>query len=130
SSVCARSPRNHCSFSLDCRMASGLLPRAAPAQICAVRRPSAFHSGLQTQGAIDLRNFASVRTRVLVAAVCSIIAGSRPSMQTPTLPSGWLQGDVGAPVVAGSGSGTGGTITVSGAGTDIGGSADEFHFVY
>ncbi len=51
-------------------------------------------------------------------------------MQTSTLPSGWLQGDVGAPVVTGSASGTGAPSLLAGAGTDIGGSADEFHFVY
>jgi hypothetical protein len=46
-----------------------------------------------------------------------------------TLPSGWTDGDVGSTGVAGSASFANGTFTVAGAGTQIYGTADAFHFV-
>jgi len=46
------------------------------------------------------------------------------------LPSGWSQGDIGSVGVNGSGSYANGTFTVQGAGTQIWGTADAFHFVY
>ena len=50
--------------------------------------------------------------------------------QTSTLPSGWSHGDIGSPVVAGNATSSGSTFTVVGAGTDVGGRSDEFHFAY
>jgi len=46
------------------------------------------------------------------------------------LPSPWISHDVGDPALAGSASEDGGTFTVHGAGGDIWGTADEFHFVH
>ncbi|HEY6251648.1 MAG TPA: IPT/TIG domain-containing protein, partial [Candidatus Angelobacter sp.] len=46
------------------------------------------------------------------------------------LPSGWSQGDIGSVGVTGSGSYANGTFTVQGAGAQIYGSSDAFHFVY
>ncbi len=46
------------------------------------------------------------------------------------LPLTWSQADIGVVGVAGSGSAAGGTFTVSGAGADIWGTADSFHYVY
>jgi regulation of enolase protein 1 (concanavalin A-like superfamily) len=46
------------------------------------------------------------------------------------LPSGWSHGDVGVVGTQGSASESNGTFTVSGAGADVWGSADAFHFVY
>jgi regulation of enolase protein 1 (concanavalin A-like superfamily) len=48
----------------------------------------------------------------------------------PTLPSVWSDGDIGAPAVAGSASYGNNVFTVTGAGTQIYGTADMFHFVY
>jgi len=48
----------------------------------------------------------------------------------PTLPSVWTDGDIGAPGVAGSASYANNVFTVSGAGAQIYGTADAFHFVY
>jgi len=48
----------------------------------------------------------------------------------PTLPSVWSDGDVGSPGVAGSVSYSNGTFTVQGAGGQIYGNADTFHYVY
>jgi RHS repeat-associated protein len=55
--------------------------------------------------------------------------------KTTSLPSGWTNGDVGAPSTTGSASYSSGTFTVNGAGADIwdnGGSEpdDQFHYVY
>src|SRR5262249_78738 len=46
------------------------------------------------------------------------------------LPSGWSQGDIGSVGVSGSGSYANGTFTVQGAGTQIWGTPDPFHFGY
>jgi len=50
-----------------------------------------------------------------------------PSTQ---LPSGWSNGDVGATGAAGPASFAGGTYTVTGAGADVWGTADAFHYAY
>ena len=47
-----------------------------------------------------------------------------------SLPGGWTSADVGATGVAGGASGAGETFTVTGAGADIWGSADAFHFAW
>ncbi len=51
---------------------------------------------------------------------------------TPTLPSGWVSGDVGSPVVGGSASFESGSgrFTVSGAGNDIWADQDQFRYVW
>ncbi len=53
--------------------------------------------------------------------------------RTPTpgpLPAPWVQQDIGSPGVAGSGGFSSGVFSVSGSGSDIEGSSDQFHFVY
>ena len=63
--------------------------------------------------------------------MCALILGSQPVVaQTSSLPTGWTDGDIGAPVIAGSATTSGSTVTVVGAGTDVGGTSDEFHFAY
>ena len=47
-----------------------------------------------------------------------------------TLPSGWQSRDIGAVGVAGSATASGGSFTVRGAGADVWGSSDAFHFAY
>jgi len=47
-----------------------------------------------------------------------------------TLPSPWLHQDVGVVGISGSASSSGGVFTVAGAGSDIWGASDSFHFVY
>jgi regulation of enolase protein 1 (concanavalin A-like superfamily) len=49
---------------------------------------------------------------------------------TTALPSPWAQASVGAVPVPGSASVSNGTYTVHGSGSDIWGTADQFHFVY
>jgi IPT/TIG domain len=51
-------------------------------------------------------------------------------LTVPTIPSGWTDGDVGAVGVAGNANYTNDVFTVKGAGAQIYGTADAFHFVY
>jgi regulation of enolase protein 1 (concanavalin A-like superfamily) len=53
-----------------------------------------------------------------------------PPSQPTTLPSGWTSEDVGSTGLQGSTGYTGGTFALSGAGADIWGTADAFHFAY
>jgi hypothetical protein len=48
----------------------------------------------------------------------------------PPCPSGWSCGDIGGPALAGSQSLSSGTWTIQAGGTDIFGTADQFHFVW
>jgi RHS repeat-associated protein len=69
----------------------------------------------------------------LVVSVAPSMNASNPVAFTVTsqpLPSGWLDGDVGAVGTAGNSSYANGTFTVSGAGSQFSGTADAFHFVY
>ena len=70
---------------------------------------------------------------LLVVSVSPSMNDSNPVVFTVTsqpLPSGWLDGDVGAVGIAGNSSYTSGTFTVTGAGGQFSGSTDAFHFVY
>ena len=68
---------------------------------------------------------------LLSGVVCGLLVTSHPAAaQTSALPSGWTSSDIGNPVVRGSAEGGAGTITVRGAGVDIGGTSDQFHFAY
>ncbi|MBV9170573.1 MAG: hypothetical protein JOZ81_10855 [Chloroflexi bacterium] len=62
------------------------------------------------------------------------IGTSVPPTPTPTpaatCPSAWACGDIGAPALAGSQALSNGTWTVQGAGGDIWGTADQFHYVW
>jgi regulation of enolase protein 1 (concanavalin A-like superfamily) len=69
----------------------------------------------------------------LVVSVAPGMNDSNPVNFTVTaqpLPSSWLDQDVGTTGVAGSASYASGTFTVKGAGAQIYGTADAFHFVY
>jgi regulation of enolase protein 1 (concanavalin A-like superfamily) len=46
------------------------------------------------------------------------------------LPAPWTSGDIGSPALAGSATAAGGTFTVTGAGSDIWNTSDQFRFVY
>ncbi|MGJ8653876.1 MAG: ThuA domain-containing protein [Opitutaceae bacterium] len=54
--------------------------------------------------------------------------GSLPA--SAQVPSPWTSQDVGGPALAGSASESAGTFTIDGAGSDIWGNSDEFHFVW
>ena len=66
---------------------------------------------------------------LLSGVVCAVLVASHPAAaQTSAMPSGWTSGDIGNPVVAGSAESSADTITIRGAGTDIGSTSDQFHF--
>jgi regulation of enolase protein 1 (concanavalin A-like superfamily) len=46
------------------------------------------------------------------------------------LPTGWVDGDVGAPALAGSASYNGGVFSLKGAGNDVWGTADQFNYAH
>ncbi len=80
----------------------------------------AVASGGSTQ--LNTANFGSV-----------VVTASLPAPAPPvSCPTGWTCGDIGAPALAGSQSydPTSGTWTIKGAGTDITGTADQFHYVW
>lgn len=58
------------------------------------------------------------------------VSVTRSATAPAGLPAPWTDGDVGAPRLAGSATYTAGTFTVNGAGDDIWGAADQFHFVH
>ena len=69
----------------------------------------------------------------LIVSVASSMNDSNPTTFTVTsqpLPSGWLDADVGSVGTAGSATYGSGTFTVKGAGSQIYGTADSFHFAY
>ncbi len=76
------------------------------------------------------RTFATPRAPNMVASsgLRSFTTGSADP--GGSLPSPWLTRDVGSTGVAGAGSYSGGTFSVSGAGADIWGAADAFRYVY
>ena len=53
-----------------------------------------------------------------------------PPPPPPTLPDGWTARDIGAVGVTGAATQSGGVFTVKGAGADIWGTSDAFHYVY
>lgn len=67
--------------------------------------------------------------RALLSAALLVCAAA-PAALAQSLPTPWNAADVGAPAVQGSASFGSGVFTVNGAGTDIGGRADQFYFVY
>jgi alpha-galactosidase len=70
-------------------------------------------------------SFASCRWLVLLSAL-AFWGGINPAWGA--LPSGWSDADIGSPALAGSASYTNGIWTVSGGGTDIGNTNDQFNF--
>jgi regulation of enolase protein 1 (concanavalin A-like superfamily) len=68
--------------------------------------------------------FPRARLAVCLAAVAAVAVGG----QSTTLPQGWTSQDIGAVGQPGSASASAGTFTVSGAGADVWGTADAFHF--
>jgi len=70
------------------------------------------------------------RNLACVVMVCLGLSATVRTQTVAALPSGWKSQDIGAVGLAGSASASGGTFTVSGAGADIWGTADAFHFAY
>jgi regulation of enolase protein 1 (concanavalin A-like superfamily) len=62
--------------------------------------------------------------------VWSFTTAGTPPANAGTLPAPWLDADVGAVGAPGSAAFSSGTFTVAGAGADVWGTADAFHYVY
>jgi regulation of enolase protein 1 (concanavalin A-like superfamily) len=68
---------------------------------------------------------------VLVAGVLwLLIATHRAAGQVTSLGPEWSHGDIGDPAIAGDAESSGDTLIVRGAGNDVWGQSDQFHFVY
>jgi hypothetical protein len=79
-------------------------------------------AGSYTLTAVATDNLGSRTTSAARTVTVSDLSGA--------LPAPWATQDVGSPAVNGSASESSGTYTVSGAGVDIWGTADQFRFVY
>jgi regulation of enolase protein 1 (concanavalin A-like superfamily) len=66
--------------------------------------------------------------RALLLAVLFVFTRSAVSAQTLPLP--WVSTDSGNPQIAGRSTYSSGTFTITGSGSDIRGTSDQFHFVY
>jgi regulation of enolase protein 1 (concanavalin A-like superfamily) len=66
---------------------------------------------------------------VATSAGVSITVHGETTSPLPSLPSGWSQQDIGSVAIGGTSGYAGGAYTVTGAGTDIWGTSDEFRFV-
>ncbi len=69
-------------------------------------------------------------TTILNQASFDNVVVSTTSTGGGSLPIGWEHGDVGAVGIAGNATYVGGQFTVSGAGADVWGTADAFHYAY
>jgi regulation of enolase protein 1 (concanavalin A-like superfamily) len=71
------------------------------------------------------------RSRLIVGVVqTAVLLVACRGVSAQSLPSPWINTDVGAPTLAGSATYASGVFTIDGAGTDIWGTSDQFQFVY
>ncbi|HEY6213243.1 MAG TPA: phospholipase D-like domain-containing protein [Vicinamibacterales bacterium] len=70
------------------------------------------------------------KTAALVPKPGPIWSFTTSGTSTSTLPSPWVETDIGAVPFPGSTSYSGGTFSITGSGADIWGAADAFHYVY
>src|SRR5947208_678107 len=71
----------------------------------------------------------TVRVSLAIAVLACGFAGQLAGQTTP-LPAPWLAADVGSPSPAGTSSFNQGALSVTVGGNRIGGTSDQFHFVY
>lgn len=84
---------------------------------------------LGTTAYVGLAGVARTSTTRLLADLSSVSLGSLPS-GGGTLPNGQQAADIGSPTPAGRTTYSNGTYTMVAGGADIGGTSDQFHFVY
>jgi phosphatidylserine/phosphatidylglycerophosphate/cardiolipin synthase-like enzyme len=80
-------------------------------------------SGTYSLTAVATDNLGATRT----SAAVSVTVADQPSNE---LPSGWSNGDVGTTGAAGASTYSAGTFSVTGAGADVWGTADQFQYAY
>ena len=110
---------------------------AAPVWVRLTRSGDSLSGSFSYDGA----NWVQVGERQTVAlgasalAGLAVCAGNNAALSTSTftsvgvVPAGWSDADVGSPLVAGSATFDGATLTVGGSG-EIFGSSDQFHFIH
>ena len=86
-------------------------------------------------GADEVTSSKSPSDQALTAPLTSLTTSAALVAEATTtvatsLPSPWLATNVGSPAVGGSATYASGTFTIKGAGADISGTADQFHFAY
>ncbi len=64
------------------------------------------------------------------AALNNVSVTPLQAVAAAAMPSGWTSTDIGLPLIAGSSDYSAGTFTVTGAGADIWGLSDQFHYAY
>jgi hypothetical protein len=78
-----------------------------------------------------VKNFGHRRGVVRLVYATFVLASTlAANANAQTLPAGWAVSNIGNPVISGSATHSSGTFSVSGAGTDIWGSSDQFTFVH
>jgi regulation of enolase protein 1 (concanavalin A-like superfamily) len=77
-----------------------------------------------------MKTFLLVRVPLLAAFSLLTPAWGAPAKSLPTLPALWKQADIGPVGVPGTAKSVAGTWIITGAGEDIFGQADSFHFVW
>ena len=77
-----------------------------------------------------MNKFVSAAALRALLAVAVIVCASRAVVVAQTVPAPWAVRDIGAPALSGSASHASGIFTVTGAGTDVYGTADQFVFLY
>jgi regulation of enolase protein 1 (concanavalin A-like superfamily) len=116
---------------------------AAPVWIRLVRQGNTFRAYSSPTGSawsqIGSTNFRMASNAYVGLAVTShspyqptigTFSGFATGNSAPLVPAPWTAKDIGSPSIAGAASESAGTFTVSGAGTDIFNSSDQFQFVY
>ncbi len=87
-------------------------------------------------GADEVANATSPPNQALTASLTSpadwtaSVAAATTTLVASGLPSPWLATSIGSPAVGGSATYASGTFTIKGAGANISGTADQFHFAY
>ncbi len=71
-----------------------------------------------------------VRSLGIAVVAATLAVASTAAGQSTSLPPSWSSQDVGGPVQPGAASAEHGTFTISAGGSDIWGTADQFHFAY
>jgi regulation of enolase protein 1 (concanavalin A-like superfamily) len=89
-----------------------------------IAMPSTIFVGLAVSSHVDGSLATAAFDQVTVTAGGVGGGGGGP------LPSGWSQADVGSTGAAGTGTYSAGTYTLQGAGADVWGTADQFHYAY
>ncbi|MGB2717933.1 MAG: Ig-like domain-containing protein [Vicinamibacterales bacterium] len=96
-----------------------------------ISMPATVYAGLAVVSKDPGRTALATFTDVTVGTAGSSEPPPPPPPPPPTPGAAtWADGDIGSPVLAGRASQSGGTFSVTGAGSDIWNDADQFHFMY